>query len=350
MPASVAKLLRRRARGALVRAMLWVCIAAGATVSAKAGQNRTLAALEQRYAAFSQKHGFNLDGPVWRGASYAMGEMGGHSVKQLRSGRYNAYVYQTSSAAHQAYYHAVAAADRIGLLRRTFEDGSFGVEVHSVDGVNVSRDLLDSVSEMLFLHKAFLYRPGGVGGLSVLDVGGGYGRLTKRFHDCWPESKYHVTDGMAISTFLARQYLSRYGLARRVVPLDEVDTFLATTKVDLLVNTHSFPEMAAADVEFWLRRAKQHRVRYLFIVPNGRLTAEPNLRTNKGESISDMLAGLGYRLVLFENFFVNSLRLCWQPGGRGLPLKSATCERHDFTSRTFDYAVPYYLFELVGSV
>ena len=42
-------------------------------------------------------------------------------------------------------------------------------------------------------------------------------------------------------------------------------------------------------------------------------------------------------VMLFENFFVNSLRLCWQPGGRGLPLKSATCERHDFTSRTFDY-------------
>eukprot|EP00964_Phaeocystis_antarctica_P063165 scaffold37889_cov66-Phaeocystis_antarctica.AAC.1 len=121
----------RRTRGAPRWAMFWVCIpsiAAGAAVSAKKGQNRTLAALEQRYAAFSQKHGFNLGGPVWRGANYAMGEMGGRSVKKLRSGKYNAYVYQTSSAAHQAYYHAVAAADRIGLLRRTFEDGSFGVE------------------------------------------------------------------------------------------------------------------------------------------------------------------------------------------------------------------------------
>ena len=69
--------------------MFWVCIAAGAAVSAKKGQNRTLAALEQRYAAFSQKHGFNLGGPVWRGANYAMGEMGGRSVKKLRSGKSN---------------------------------------------------------------------------------------------------------------------------------------------------------------------------------------------------------------------------------------------------------------------
>ena len=91
------------------------CATSRRVSSAKAGQNRTLAALEQRYAAFSQKHGFNLGGPVWRGANYAMGEMAGRSVKKLRSGRYNAYVYQTSSAAHQAYYHAVAAADHIGL-------------------------------------------------------------------------------------------------------------------------------------------------------------------------------------------------------------------------------------------
>ena len=113
------------------------------------------------------------------------------------------YVYQIASQL-TPYYHAVKAADKIGLLQRTFEDGSFGADTTMVDGVNVSRDLLDSVSEMLFLHKAFLYRPGGLDTLSVLDVGGGYGRLTKRWRDAWPKGKYHVTDGMAISTYLAK--------------------------------------------------------------------------------------------------------------------------------------------------
>ena len=41
--------------------------------------------------------------------------------------------------------------------------------------VSIDYEIGDSVSEMLFLHKAFLYRPGGLGALSVLDVGGGYG-------------------------------------------------------------------------------------------------------------------------------------------------------------------------------
>ena len=141
------------------------------------------------------------------------------------------------------------AADKIGLLQRTFEDGSFGADTAMVDGVNVSRDLLDSVSEMLFLHKAFLYRPGGLDTLSVLDVGGGYGRLTKRWRDAWPKGKYHVTDGMAISTYLAKKYLGHYHYGRSVVPLTEVHGFLAKTKVDLLPDK-DLPQVGAESVPF----------------------------------------------------------------------------------------------------
>ena len=258
-------------------------------------------------------------------------------------------MYQTiSDGMLKAYYRAVQAADTIGLLQRTHEDGSFGVDVAKVGAVNVSRDLLDSVTEMLFLHKAFLYRPGGLGALSVLDVGGGYGRLTKRWRDAWPHGKYHVTDGMAMSTFLATKYLNHYHYGQSVVPLPELHGFLARTKVDLLVNTHSFPEMAAEDVEFWLRTARAHHISYIFIVPNGGLKAETGLTTNRGESITALLAKHGYHLMLFENFFVHSLGLCWKPTA-GQPFDSRGCERPEFfaSAGSFTYGVPYYLFKLL---
>jgi len=295
---------------------------------------------------------------VWMDAGNVKKSFGKGGVNSLRAGGRNMYVYQIASQL-TPYYHAVKAADKIGLLQRTFEDGSFGADTAMVDGVNVSRDLLDSVSEMLFLHKAFLYRPGGLDTLSVLDVGGGYGRLTKRWRDAWPKGKYHVTDGMAVSTYLAKKYLGHYHYGRSVVPLTEVHGFLAKTKVDLLINTHSFPEMALADVRFWLRTARTHRIKYIFIAPNGRLTSAPSLVTNSGESISALLAELGYTLVLFENFFANSLGLCWQPyRSERRPFDTANCERPDFydardsatslseASESFGNAVPYYLFQL----
>jgi len=59
----------------------------------------------------------------------------------------------------------------------------------------------------------------------------------------------------------------------------------------------------------------------------------PSLVTNSGESISALLAELGYTLVLFENFFANSLGLCWQPvRPERRPFDTANCERPDFFS------------------
>jgi len=311
-----------------------------------------LAQLERRYAEFYQKNQFNLDAPVWKPNKLQK------VSEQVRAGKMNPYVYQhLTQTTAAAYYHAVADADTINLLKRTHEDGSFGVQSFRVGKVNVSRDLLDSISEMLFLHKAFLYRPGGLNSLKVLDVGGGYGRLAKRWHDCWPDSTYHLTDGLAVSTLTARKYLGAYGMAKAVVPLHKLDAFLASNHVDLLINTHSFPEMNEKDVRFWLSRAAKHKIEYLFIAPNGFLTPMPLLRTNSHVSITDMLWGLGYRLVLWENFYVSSLGLCWA-GGRqdGEPkrltaLAHSKCERPFFTSDEMDsFAVPFYLFKRLSSV
>src|SRR5204863_204009 len=41
--------------------------------------------------------------------------------------------------------------DRLGLFERLEEDGLFGAERYDIDGVHISRDLLDSIAELTFL-------------------------------------------------------------------------------------------------------------------------------------------------------------------------------------------------------
>merc|ERR1719498_1791383 len=78
---------------------------------------------------------------------------------------------------------------------------------------------------------------------------------------------------------------------------------------DLLVNTHSFPEMHPHDITFFVRLAAAYEVRYIFIAPN-KLTKTPNLVTNKDESIDEILKHFGYELFRFENLFFDQLHVC----------------------------------------
>jgi hypothetical protein len=213
----------------------------------------------------------------------------------------NAYVYQlrdwnsAASYALTAYY--LKTRDRLSLMTKLEEDDLFGAHVFDLNGeCLISRDLLDSISEIYFLHESV--------GMSdqpqftMLDIGAGYGRLAHRVSAAFPGCvQVLLTDAVATSTFLSEFYV-RFRNCKshvRVVPLDEVEGVLDRTHVDLATNIHSFSECPSTWVCWWLDLLRKHSVRYLIVVPNEGLTTE-----EAGKKPADFRKEIelrGYRLI-----------------------------------------------------
>ena len=164
-----------------------------------------------------------------------------------------------------AYYTRLH--DEFGLLERVDEDGFFGAETYDIDGTIVSRDLLDSVNELTFLEREIGLSHGR---RTVLDIGAGYGRLAHRATTAFPDVTYVCTDAVALSTFLCGYYLGFRGVGARarVVPLDEIEDVVETTKIDIVVNIHSFAECPLDTIEWWLELVSRSSAEHLLIVPN----------------------------------------------------------------------------------
>jgi SAM-dependent methyltransferase len=156
--------------------------------------------------------------------------------------------------------------DRFGLFDELHEDGLFGAETYDVDGVRVSRDLLDSINELTFLEEELAVSRGA----TILDIGAGYGRLAHRATTAFPNVRYLCTDAIPLSTFLSAYYLGFRGVGARarVIPLDEIAAAVAADDVDLAVNIHSFAEAPLTAIEWWLELLARSTVRHLLIVPN----------------------------------------------------------------------------------
>jgi hypothetical protein len=199
-----------------------------------------------------------------------------------------------------AYY--VRQVDRMGLLARLSDDRLFGNRIVTVDGaLEVSRDLLDSILEISFLERTL-----GLSGLerpTILDVGAGYGRLAHRLAEALPNlGEVVCTDAVAASTFISEHYLRLRGVddVARVAPLDEIEAVLAERRVDVAVNVHSFSECSVDAICWWLDLLREHRVRYLLVVPSYHeelLTIE---RGWKLKSFAPALRDRGYRRVTCE--------------------------------------------------
>lgn len=188
------------------------------------------------------------------------------------------------------------------LLHRLSEDGLFGAWTTEVAGYGkISRDLLDSVSEILFLERqlGLLTRDS----VRVLDVGAGYGRLAYRMTAAHPGVvDYCCVDAVPESTFLAEYYLQfrRGAPPARVVPLDRVQTDLHPGDFDLAVNIHSFSECTLAAIDWWAQQLARLEVPYLFVVPN---EAEGILSREVGGGYHDaipVLAAAGYHPIASE--------------------------------------------------
>jgi SAM-dependent methyltransferase len=226
----------------------------------------------------------------------------------------NCYVWQfqdnNTPEKYVLTYYYLKTIDTLGLLDVLTEDGDYGVFTFptgdtDTDGNNrfVSRDLLDSVSELLFLERTLQISR--MPGLKVLDIGAGYGRLAYRAVTALSNiDTYFCIDAIPESTFISSYYLSRKGAERaRVVPLDNQQDLDAGT-IDLALNIHSFSECAIEAVDYWVSRCAELKVKYLFIVPNIS-GGEKAVRLVNGTDFSPLLAQYGYQLCHVEPKYSN---------------------------------------------
>jgi hypothetical protein len=218
-------------------------------------------------------------------------------VWQVRGKNRNILAYTLS-----LYY--LKSIDHLGLLDKLTEDNCFGNFSFTIAGRQVSRDLIDSITEICFLdrHLGIASRTG----LRVLDIGAGYGRLAHRMVDALPGmERFICTDAVAVSTFVSDYYLRFRSVEKAiVVPLDEIEKTLSDCRVDLAMNIHSFSECRIEAIEWWVRLLSKHGIKNVMIAPNG---DGERLLTNDGRDFLPLLERYGYRTVLKEPQFMDPL-------------------------------------------
>jgi hypothetical protein len=267
--------------------------------------NPELEALRQRYAGVQE---IIRKSPVWR-----PGYIAPEDLLYFRGD--NGYVFQfrdkNTPEKYVLTYFYLKTIDTLGLLDVLSEDGDYGVFTFPTGDTDrdgnkrfVSRDLLDSVCELLFLERALQISQ--LEGLKVLDIGAGYGRLAYRTVTALSNiDTYFCIDAIPESTFISSYYLSRKGAARtRVVTFDDQQDLVAGT-IDLAVNIHSFSECSIEAVDYWVSRCAELAVEYLFIIPNMSAHGEKTVRMIDGTDFTPLLAQYGYRLYLAEPKYRN---------------------------------------------
>jgi hypothetical protein len=166
-----------------------------------------------------------------------------------------------------AYY--AREIDSLNIFSGLSENEYFGVYGFDFNGKLISRDLVDSVIQINFLHRHM--NLGGRPNATVLDIGAGYGRLPLRLSQALPNLKnIWCTGGVAESTFICEYYLTLCGVDPRVevFALDEVAGKIRGAHIDVVTNVQNFTECTLASIEFWLFILAAATVEYLLIVPD----------------------------------------------------------------------------------
>jgi putative sugar O-methyltransferase len=194
-------------------------------------------------------------------------------------------------------YYQARANDHLGLFEKLEEDADFAASLFEIDGRKVSRDLLDSIAEILFLDREFglADRPG----FTMLDIGAGYGRLAHRMARALPNlGRYLCTDAVPESTFFCRHYVAHRGVQDKVqvIPLDEIEDQLSSERIDLAVNIHSFSECSLEAIDWWIALLARHKVPRLMITPNQKFDGGRTLAVDDGRDFLSVVEKHGYRL------------------------------------------------------
>ncbi len=219
----------------------------------------------------------------------------------------NAYLWQRRQNTHPAQYALttdyVRRHDELGLLETFEEDGAFGAYVFDIDGLRVSRDLLDSVLELNFLEQS-----AGISSRAtcVLDIGAGYGRLAHRATRAFPSITYLCTDAIPMSSFLCEYYVRFRQLEDvHVAAADEIEALAGALRPKLAVNVHSFPECPIEAISWWIAMLARSDVDTLFLV-----SGESELRSTEPDGTRlpflPVLERNGYRLVSTQPKYAHS--------------------------------------------
>jgi hypothetical protein len=212
----------------------------------------------------------------------------------------NSYVWQQWDSTDPFRYglttYYTRLHDRFRLFDRLHEDGLFGAETYDIDGVTVSRDLLDSIAELTFLEEEVALSTGSP---TILDIGAGYGRLAHRTTTAFENVTYVCTDAVPLSTYLSEFYLRFRGVADRatVIPLDEIAEAIADRKIDVAVNIHSFSECPLTAIEWWLDLLAGSTVEHLMIVPNTKTRLLSKERNAPRIDFMPLVEAAGFELV-----------------------------------------------------
>ncbi len=110
----------------------------------------------------------------------------------------NAYVWQLRGPNMNIMAYALTtfyleSIDKLGLLNKLVEDDYFGNFTFPIDNKKISRDLLDSITEIYFLEKHL--NVSSLTDLTILDIGAGYGRLAHRMVSTFPNIQTYFLYG-----------------------------------------------------------------------------------------------------------------------------------------------------------
>ena len=252
--------------------------------------------LINKYNDFYIKNNFNLKPTVWKQSSNYIRK----SFNVNFRGE-NAFVWQEKQGDNKEtyieYYKIIKSIDKDNLLNKTFECGSYGCKSYDFDNIKISRDLLDSLIEIYFLKSFFP----NLNELSLLEIGGGYGRLCKRYLDCIPSSKYYITDAIPQSTFYSKLYLKEK--KDSVINLYDIPEKIKSLKIDIAVNIHSFPECNINDIEWWIKLIDSNKIKYIFYVPNNPKSTPEFMPSNNGKSILNLFNKYNYKVRHYKNMY-----------------------------------------------
>jgi hypothetical protein len=258
--------------------------------------NPRLLELQERYARFQKATESFIWTPDYIKAQdllYFRGDNG--YIWQSRGNNMNEMSYTL------AYYY-VKSIDSLDLLSNLSEDKWFGNITFQLEGKLVSRDLLDSILEIYFLHKHLDLFSSAVAG-NILDIGAGYGRLAHRLLRAFPNIKTcFCTDAVAISTFICEYYLKFRNLEEKAVavPLHQIESVLKENKIDIALNIHSFSECSKPAIEWWLDKLQRSGIPFLLVIPNPMNHGGKHLLTTEGLNFTAIIKQHGYDLASCE--------------------------------------------------
>lgn len=184
----------------------------------------------------------------------------------------NKYIYQTrdNNTPDSAVltYKYIKNKDRLNILSLSKETGDFGAEVVQIPTYGlVSRDLVDSVTELNFLENKIGMSK--IENLTIFDIGAGYGRLALHsIINLGNIKKYICLDAVEESLGLCEFYLKYKNIDPEKYQVTTLPERFTPPEKSIAVAIHSFSEMPINSIVSWVGFLQKMGTSWLFIVPN----------------------------------------------------------------------------------